>query len=183
MLRRLALAAACAGCGASIGAIENQGPDGGGQRDAPLAIDAPADARACTGGDKGMQGPDGSCFLLFTAPKNFAGAMAACAAVSSHLAVIHTMADDVFAEQFVGTLDTLIGLTDQVTENTFVWVDNTAVTFKNFRIGEPNNGNGQFEEDCVVIAGSKVDKGWDDKPCATIAGIAQTGDFAYLCQF
>jgi len=180
MARWSAVALVAAGCGVSVGSGGDT-TDAPGLRPIDASIDSPIpiDARACTGGDQSMIGPDGSCFLLFAAPKTFADAKAMCEANSSHLAILTTAPVDTFAEQFVGTLDTWIGLDDQLVENTFVWVDGTPLGFTNWHTGEPNDSGG---EDCAVIAGARIDKQWDDRPCVPRAdGVG--GLYASLCQF
>lgn len=181
---RLALLVAVCACGAQVGG-------GGGDIDAtdgkPIdgslpPADAPVDARACVGGDKSATAPDGSCLLFFTGPKTFADARAACETNATHLAILNDAALDTFAEDFVGTADTFIGLNDLAAEGTFGWIDGTPLVFTNWHTGEPNNGSGQYEEDCAVIAGARIGKQWDDRPCApdpTVGG----GSYAYLCQF
>ncbi len=77
-------------------------------------------------------------------------------------------------------VDAFIGATDVAVENTYVWPDGSALSFTNFRTGEPNNGNGAFEEDCLVIEGARMGT-WDDRPCAPPP--VGTGSYAYVCQF
>ena len=53
-----------------------------------------------------------------------------------------------------------IGLNDEAVEGTFVWYDQSPVTYTNWASGEPNNnGSG---EDCVQIY---PDGRWNDLPC------------------
>ena len=73
-----------------------------------------------------------------------------------------------------------LGATDAAVEGTFRWPDGSGFTFTNFRAGEPNNGGGQFQEDCVVIEGTRGGS-WDDRPCAPPP--VGTGSYAYVCQF
>jgi hypothetical protein len=180
MTRRAACAlVVVAACGAELGGGGNV-IDGALLRDA--GVDAPPDARPCTGGDKAMVGPDGSCFVHVTTPKTYLQAKAACEAMNAHLAYLKTAQLDTFAEAFIGTLDTWIGGSDRATEMTFVWEDNTPFVFTNWHTNEPNNGGGTYQEDCVIIAGARVDKQWDDRPCDA-SEVALSGNFAYLCNY
>jgi lectin-like protein len=169
--------ALCSGCGVKVGGnpAEDAGADG-------RPGDAAIDARPCTGGDQSMTAPDGSCFVFIAAAVTFAEAQAACTALNAHLAIVNTAALDDAAEAFVGTHDTYIGLTDQAVENTFVWVDGSALVFSAWEPNEPSNGGGAYEEDCAIIAGSRLAKKWDDRPCAPVANVGG-GNYSTLCQF
>ena len=172
-----------AGCGAEVqgGGSANKPVDAG-PSDVAVAPDTAApDALPCTGGDAHKMAPDGSCLVLFTGPHNWVEAQASCSTINAHLAILHDAAMDTAAEQLVGALDAYIGLTDQVTEGTFVWVDGTPAVFTNWRTGEPSDGDGMYPEDCVVIAGARTSGGWDDRPCAAIPDIGGA-DYAALCQ-
>jgi hypothetical protein len=189
---------ACAGltvvslsaCGASLGGDDgdNQlvGVDAKVYKDA--GIDAPPDARVCVGGTPAMLAPDGSCFGIVSTPMTYGQAKAACAALApgGHLAYLKTQALDTLAEQFIGTMNIWIGADDLGTEGTFVWADGTALsaTFTNWHAGEPNSGglNATYQEDCAIIAGARIDKQWDDRPCDATE-IATSGMFASLCQY
>jgi hypothetical protein len=173
------------GCDLVLGLEAHHNVDAGvgdGERrdlDAEIRPDAAVDARPCNGGDAHMMGPS-SCFLWFAGPLPFAQAQTQCAAIASHLAFIRTAGDDAVVEAMVGMRAAYIGATDQATEGTFLWLDGSAVTFTNWRAGEPNNGGGIQEEDCAVIAGDQG-PGWDDRPCTQQPGGA--GSYAYLCQY
>jgi len=172
-----------AACGAQVdgsGAV-----DGAARSDAPPPTDAPPPdtPRACAGGDAAMTAPDGSCLVLFTTPTSYGDAQAGCAAIQAHLALLKTLELDQVAEVFVGANDTFIGLSDQAAEGTFVWEDGSPVGFANFAMGEPNNsGLGGYQEDCVLIAGARVTRLWDDRPCDP-AALPSAGLYAYFCQF
>lgn len=145
------------------------------------AIDAPIDARPCTGGDARMMSPSGACFLLFTGPATYAVASAACTAQGAHLAVAPTAQDAQTLTALVGpTGVAFIGFTDQAVEGSFVWVDGTPRQYTNWYTGEPNDGSGNYPEDCAVVAGIRNGQ-WDDRPCAPVAGVGG-GSYAYLCQ-
>ena len=177
-----------AACGASLGGDDGPmqfvDPDANAIKDA--GIDAPPDARVCVGGTPAMLAPDGSCFGLIATPQTYVQAKAACAALApgGHLAYLKTAALDTLAESFVGNVNTWIGADDLTTEGTFLWADGTTLTFTNWHTGEPNSGGvgATYQEDCVIIAGARVDKQWDDRPCDATE-IATSGMFASLCQY
>lgn len=180
-----ALLLALAGCDASLGGgsvdarvIDAQSVDG-------YVVDAPPDApRMCTGGNAAALAPDGSCLVHLTTPATYASAKIQCMGINGgHLALLKTAALDTFAETFIGTVDTWIGGNDITTENAFLWEDGTAFSFTHWNPGEPNNGNnGGYQEDCVVLAGARVEKHWDDRPCDS-SEVATSGTFAALCQY
>lgn len=183
---RYALAIAlCAACGVKLAIAPDARPP---QRDAVVDVDArapdapPPDARPCTGGDARATGPGGQCFVLFTTPQTYAAAKAACAALPGHLALLEDAATDTFAEPLVGSNDTFVGATDLAVEGSFVWDDGTPVGYTHWRTGEPNNGAGMYQEDCVVIAGARTGGGWDDRPCDG-SEVATAGSYAYLCEY
>lgn len=177
------------GCNARLGTPV--GPDVAGQ-DAPVTqhdsgtsvvADAPVDASTCVGGDAHMLDADGNCFILFTTPKTFSAATVACGGLAGgHLAKITNAAQNTLIGDLVKPNDTFIGASDGVTEGTFLWADGTPLVYTNFRAGEPNNGNGNADEDCLVIEGSRaVPTTWDDRPCST-GVVANAGAYAYLCE-
>ena len=158
----------------------------GGAPDVPVtpgdAAAPPVDARPCTGGDAHATGPNGVCFVFVTGPSTWIAAEAACVAMSARLAILDSAAKDSVAEAML-SVDTFIGGTDAITEGSFLWVDGTPLGFTNWHAGEPNNGNGAYQEDCIVVAGARVGKGWDDRPCAPETGAATAGRYAYLCEY
>lgn len=180
------LAFALGGCEAKLGT-------GGGAADAlsftdaqslvdAQMTDAPLDARPCTGGNAAAVAPDGSCLVHVTTPVTYAAAKSACMAMNAHLAYLKAAPLDTFAQTFIGAVDTWIGGTDLVTEGTFLWDDGTAFVYTAWAAGEPNNGGNTYQEDCVVIAGSRAEKLWDDRPCDATE-VPTSGTFAYLCQY
>ncbi len=176
---------ALAGCSARLGSESgNHGAaDSGTDGPAGAPVDAMADARACAGGDARATDADGNCYLFFTAPLQYAEARAACAAISTHLVKITSAAQNAIVAQLSIGLDSFIGATDLVTEGTFLWDDATPLAFTSFHTGEPNNGGGLYEEDCLVMAGKRTPADtWDDRPCVT-GEIASSGSYAYTCEF
>jgi hypothetical protein len=142
--------------------------------DQAVVIDTPPDARACTGGNAHAEDGNGACFVFFLAPLNRTSAEAACVGLDMHLASIHSAASNTVVQNLISNKITWLGATDAVTEGTFVWGDGTPFDFQNFRAGEPNNGAGLGQEDCLTIEGN-MGGTWDDQPC----GVA----FSYVCGF
>ncbi len=173
------------GCGAQLGpdVTTSEGTYTDASTDSRPPGDAAIDARPCAGGNAAQVGPDGSCFVHVTTPVTYIAARQGCMAMNAHLAYLKDASLDTFAEQFVGTTNTWIGGNDLVTENAFQWDDGTAFQFTAWGTGEPNNGNNNgYQEDCVIIAGAKVGKRWDDRPCDA-SEFPNSGMFAYLCNY
>ena len=171
-----------AGCGVQLeqGSDANAGDARPSDAVADAGPDAPLDARPCTGGDAHMTDPTG-CFVFFEAPKLYADAQAACAALGARLATVSSATTNTLITQLgQASAAVYIGATDAVTENTFVWQDGSAVTYTNWRSGEPSNGGGSYEEDCVVIQPMLAGV-WDDRPCAPPPTGA--GSYSYVCQY
>lgn len=172
---RLAFALLVAGCGVQVGggaAHHDQQGDAGIPIDAPIVIDAPPDAAPCTG----TVDMEGNCYTFNAMPLDWATAKATCEAAGTHLAIIRSDEQNTAVATLIGTTTiAYLGGTDAATEGTFLWVDGTGLTvFSNFNLGEPNNGNGTHEEDCLVIRGDKADK-WDDRPCGPEPGAGGAG--------
>ena len=186
MTRCLAFVLAVAACDATLGGSNDVKQDAD-IVDAPRidgSVDAPPDARVCTGGDAAALAPDGSCLVHIKTPTTYANAKTGCTALGmgAHLALLKNAALDTFAESFVGTLDTFIGANDSATEGTFLWEDGTPLAFANWATGEPNNAGNAYQEDCAIIAGARASKQWDDRPCDATE-VSASGSFAYLCQY
>lgn len=172
---------ACAGCGAELadeGQKQMLTPDSGLIQDA--AIDGPSiDARPCPG----TKDPGGTCFILVTGPKLAADAESDCIAMGGHLATIKNAQENATVAALVAnTASAFLGATDLVIEGTFRWPDGSALTYTNWRSGEPNNGGAgaTYQEDCVVIQGL-LGGVWDDRPCAPPP--AGAGSYAYVCSY
>ncbi|HEY1558621.1 MAG TPA: lectin-like protein [Kofleriaceae bacterium] len=160
------------GCGARLA---NTGAD------ASAGVDASVDATPCAGGDAHATAPDGSCLMWFATAKTYADAQVACRGVSAHLAYLKTAELDNAAEALCGTADTFAGGDDLAAVGTFVWNDGTPFGYTNWEMGEPNDGNGNYNENCLVVAASRATKGWDDRPCDP-SQVPTSGSFPYLCQ-
>jgi hypothetical protein len=167
--------------------------------DAPVAIDgsttslldAAPDAapRPCTGGNAQVTAGT-ACFVYTATATTWTDAGTACTAMMAHLAIVDSATTNATITTLVGTNDVFLGGTDAATEGTWLWTDNTPIAltgtmpFQNWRSGEPNNGAGGHEEDCLVLEGSKTPAGtWDDRPCAPEATTTTPGRYGYVCQY
>ena len=63
-----------------------------------------------------------------------------------------------------------IGLSDRVTEGTFIWINGVPASFTYWSPGQPDNYG---QEDCVVIWGFD-NMTWSDQPCDLLMG--------YICE-
>ncbi|CAN5117206.1 hypothetical protein BH11MYX1_BH11MYX1_06050 [soil metagenome] len=150
-----------------------------------VPVDAMPDARSCTAGDANMTDAEGNCFMLFKTAKTFGQAKAACVGINAHLAKIASATENELVATMGSGYDMFLGATDAVTEGTFLWQDNTPLTFTKFHVGEPNNGgSGGYQEDCLVMAGLRTPSDtWDDRPCTTGLAPVPSGSYAYVCEF
>jgi Lectin C-type domain len=179
-LRIATLALVVAGCGASLGDPNEHTADAA--IDAPVMVDAPIDSRPCMGGD--AHASDGtSCFVFVRGPVDHDTAKTACEAMTAHLAFIRSSGEnEMIAALILGT-DAFLGATDLVTEGNFIWDDGSALTYTNWRTGEPSSGGGLYEEDCAIMEGAKTpDDTWDDRPCAPVPNVGG-GMYGYVCEY
>jgi hypothetical protein len=176
------------GCAQLFGIEDTTSHDaGGGGSDAPridARNDAPVDMKLpCMGGDTRTTDPmSGACYMLFTTPRSYAEARTVCGGLGGGalLASVQTANENQLITTLLGQGDAFLGGTDEQVEGTFRWEDGTAVVLTNWNTGEPNNGQGMYEEDCIVIHGSLAGK-WDDRPCAT-NGSAVPGTYPFVCE-
>ena len=155
-----------AGCGVELaddGRKQTLTPDSGLTQDARID-GTPVDAKPCPG----VRDPGGTCFILGAGPKTAAAAEVDCIAMGGHLATIKNAQENATVTALVATTaSAFIGATDLIIEGTFQWPNGSALTYTNWRSGEPNNGGpmATYQEDCVVIQGM-LGGVWDDRPCA-----------------
>lgn len=147
-------------------------------------IDGAPDARICAGGDARTTDPNtGTCYVFFSTPATRNTARTSCQGLGAgaHLAFIESAPENQLIATLIGATDAFLGGNDEAVENSFKWDDGSAVMLTNWNTGEPNNGAGMFQEDCIVMIGTVPGK-WDDRPCATGIGPAGTGAYAYVCE-
>jgi len=154
--------------------------------DAPQ-IDAPIqgpDAQACVGGDtRSIDAATGACYVLFNTPMTRNAARTVCQGLGAgtRLASIQSASEATVITNLVGaTPAAFLGGSDETLEGTFVWDDGSSVQLTQWNTGEPNNGAGMFEEDCIVILGATLAGKWDDRPCAP--GPVGTGSYPFVCE-
>ena len=125
----------------------------------------------------------GACYVLFTTPTTRDAARAACQALdpTARLASIQTSTEDTLITSLVGTtISAWLGGSDEALEMTFVWDDGAPVVLTHWYTGEPNNGLGMFEEDCMVVHGVFAGA-WDDRPCVPVVG-GPPAEYGYICE-
>jgi hypothetical protein len=95
--------------------------------------------------------------------------------LGGHLATIDDAAENAWVyTTFNGDARTLwIGLTDQASEGTFVWISGSTSTYRNFNPGEPNNFGG--DEDYVHMFTAPTGGVWNDLANDTIVFRPQFG--------
>ncbi|XP_041376074.1 C-type lectin lectoxin-Thr1-like [Gigantopelta aegis] len=116
----------------------------------------------------------GICFKAFTERKTRDEARVLCSESGDRLIVLDTAAKNtavaVYLMSTVGPQSYFLGLTDEQTEDLFIWENGKSVDFTNWYDGEPdNNGN---DEDCVQF--TTFEEKWEDVKC--------TDDIKYICE-
>ncbi len=173
-----ALALALGGC-AQIFGIETTSGTSDARVDAANNV---PDAQACLGGDARSVDPGtGACYVFFATPMTRDAARTACQGLgaTTRLASIQSASESAVITNLIGLNDALVGGSDELTEGTFVWDDGTPVLLTNWNTGEPNNAVGQFEEDCIVVLGSRGGV-WNDAPCAPPP--INLGSYPFVCE-
>ena len=141
------------------------------------------DAQPCLGGDARSVDPaTGACYVFFATPMIRDDARIACRGlgVTARLASIQSVSESAVITSLIGLTDAFLGASDELTEGTFVWDDGMPVQLTNWDAGEPNNAVGQFEEDCIVMIGSRNGV-WNDVPCAPTP-ISNLGTYPFVCE-
>jgi hypothetical protein len=151
------------------------------------ATDAPADATMidapppCDGSGQAQSG-SGACFTFSATPLDFAAAGSACAATGEHLAIINDGSDQALVFGLVGSATiAFLGGSELAVQGKWVWTDGVQFwngasggsgllgVFADFGSGEPNNGGGEFLEQCLTMRGD-LGGVWDDRPCNSETG-------------
>jgi len=148
------------------------------------AVNTGPDAQPCIGGDSRIVDPStGACYMFFATamPRDAARSICRGFGPAAHLASIQSTSESALVTSLVGTNDAFIGGSDEVTEGKFVWEDGMPIQLTNWNVGEPNNGGGLFEEDCIVVLGSRNGV-WNDVPCAPPPPPSTLGSHPFVCE-
>ncbi|XP_034053889.1 CD209 antigen-like protein E [Gymnodraco acuticeps] len=125
-----------------------------------------------------------SCYLLSTEKASWQQSRQNCRARRADLVIVDSFEEQIFLEsmikksqinssmiyeqEFIDRIyeNTWIGLNDTEKEGTWKWVDGSPLNLTNQNLfwstGQPDNGGGKLEEDCVYINPSTW---WEDLPC------------------
>ena len=95
-----------------------------------------------------------------TSSVNYLQAILGCVSMGSTLVSVQSQAEQDAVFALTGATGGWIGLTDFLNEGTFSWVDESLVSYTNWRSGQPNNGNNN--QHCTQI---RPDGDWDDVIC------------------
>ncbi|KAM6952041.1 uncharacterized protein PEZ65_008987 [Lycodopsis pacificus] len=105
---------------------------------------------------------ENSCYFVSTVKKNWASSRADCIAKGADLVIIDSRDEQAFVNGLTSNY-AWIGLTDSVTEGTWMWVDGTPVTTTYWKGGQPDSFGGN--QDCGETWSSGVG-GWSDESCS-----------------
>lgn len=149
-----------------------EGPDAGPPPDAEIKFDGPCGE---SGSDAHFVAQDGTCYEYFFQGAAWTGARVQCQSLSGDLAYINDEVTNGLLASLIPSsfpVAWLLG-TDNEVEGTWTWAGD-AMSYTNWRAGEPNNGGGAVVgENCLVM---ESDKGgvWDDRKCSELT--------SYICQ-
>ncbi|XP_045695672.1 C-type lectin domain family 4 member E isoform X1 [Phyllostomus hastatus] len=108
-----------------------------------------------------------SCYFFSTNTMTWSASVKNCSNMGGHLVVINTQEEQEFLfHEKPKKREFYIGLTDQVTDGQWKWVDGTPFmkSLSFWDVGEPNNL--ATVEDCVTIRDSSNPRqNWNDVPC------------------
>ncbi|KAM8733638.1 uncharacterized protein AB9X84_025314 isoform 2-T3 [Acanthopagrus schlegelii] len=118
--------------------------------------------RAC---QTGWQKFDISCYFVSAQQKNWTSSRQECIVMGADLVVIDSLEEQAFVKGMLKSgQNAWIGLTDSLTEGTWMWVDGTPVTTTYWQPGQPNSFNGN--QDCGEILHRAAGVGeWNDDGC------------------
>jgi hypothetical protein len=161
-------------------------PDAAAPVDAAAPTDAapadaappPPDAQPCDDGDLQTFDPgSGHCYMLFQTADDWTSSQGLCSIVGAHLATIKDEDENTLVHELAaGEVDVWLGGTDQEVEDDWHWITGEPMNFEGWRLDplEPNNGNGNGPENCMIMEADSATGTWDDRDCAKT--------FPYVCE-
>ena len=81
------------------------------------------------------------CYRVVSSSANYLQAILGCVSLGASLATVSSQAEQDAVFALTGASGAWIGLTDFLNEGSFSWVDESPLTFTNWRVNQPNNGN------------------------------------------
>jgi cysteine-rich repeat protein len=102
---------------------------------------------------------DAHAYRVIWQPLEWTAAMSACAALGGHVATLDSADEQAFVQP-LATVEMRLGMTDLVTEGTFVWTTGEPMTYTNWVPGEPNDSPNN--SDCASILPGGA---WADSKC------------------
>ncbi|MGH0124037.1 UNVERIFIED_CONTAM: hypothetical protein FKN15_015726 [Acipenser sinensis] len=117
---------------------------------------------------------NGKCYYFSTDTMNWTSSRDNCTSLGGQLVIIENKAEQEFTQSQVRQIGDFfwIGLSDEVTEGEFLWVDNTPPSTTYWKRNEPDNGlslNGKWHSnaDCAVIDYRAASlQSWGDTLCS-----------------
>ncbi|XP_073694018.1 uncharacterized protein [Garra rufa] len=108
-----------------------------------------------------------SLYYISNETKSWAESRTHCTERGADLIIINNSEKQDFVKKMSSGSEVWIGLTDSDEEDTWKWVDNSALTFRFWNSEEPNGHEG---ENCAI----SLSTGWADYPCTSI--------FKWICE-
>nr|QYY47516.1 CD209 [Ctenopharyngodon idella] len=115
-----------------------------------------------------------SFYYISSEKKSWTESRKYCTERGADLIIINNKEEQDFVKKMSDGVKVWIGLTDSDVEDTWKWVDDTYLTSKFWKSGEPN---GRTRENCVLLtesSGWTYSSGWADYPCH--------GHYQWICE-
>ncbi|XP_066023267.1 uncharacterized protein [Pocillopora verrucosa] len=122
---------------------------------------------------------NGYCYREVLSCDSWENSQETCASLDANLPSIHSKEENVFVQSLHGSTQSWLGLSDNFTEGSFVWSDETPLDFHYWAEGQPNNLHNQ---DCVHTLGFLNEFTWNDVNCTDCHGFTCKKDYNE-CQY